>query len=251
MADDTASRPNQDLGGQSGANGHSPHGFPRVGQRVFQAVSVWEFALGAGHSGGLLGLWSTLPGCWLGWPGLSPGYRCVVGVQRELATVGNMPGRERRRSSPRRRVVRPINLGYLPSHAQPYDPKDYPEDEVDRDAVVSVLGPPIDGWLFEVVYRFAFWRGYNIDWAIMVFARRVEDGSKAARRNVLRIDICHSEVHRHIFKQSSNPADDLGIRETIMSLSSDDGARVSGQWDAHMALISRTWEQLVREWIGG
>ena len=150
-----------------------------------------------------------------------------------------------------RRVVRPISLGYLPTQSQPYNPKDYPENQLDRDTVVSVLGPPIDGWLFELVYRFAICKGYNVDWAIMIFARRVEDGSKAPRRNVLRIDICHSEVHRHIFKQSSDPADDLGIRETIMSLSNGDGVKVSQQWDYQMTLISRTWRQRVREWIDG
>jgi hypothetical protein len=155
------------------------------------------------------------------------------------------------RRRPRRREVRSINLGYLPSHAQPYDPKDYPEDELNRDTIVSVMGAPIDGWLFELVYRFAIWKGFNVDWAIMIFARRVDEGSQAERRKVLRIDICHSEVHRHIFQKSSDPADDLGIRETIMSLSSGEGAKVSGQWDYQMALVSRTWEQLVREWIDG
>jgi hypothetical protein len=163
-----------------------------------------------------------------------------------------MPGQKgRQHKRPRRREVRSINVGYLPSHAQPYNPKDYPEDTLDRDTLVSVLGPPIDGWLFELVYRFAIHRGYNIDWAIMINARRVEEGSKAKRRNVLRIDICHSEVHRHIFKQSGDPVDDLGIRETIMSLSNGDGVKVSRQWDEQMVLISRTWQQRVREWIDG
>lgn len=159
-----------------------------------------------------------------------------------------MPGRRRK---PRRQQVRSINLGYLPSHAQPYNPRDYPEDELNRDTVVSVLGPPIDGWLFELVYRFAICRGYNVDWAIMIFARRVDESPKAPRRKVLRIDICHSEVHRHIFKQSSDPADDQGIRETILSLSSGEGVKVSHQWDYQMALISRNWRQRVREWIDG
>jgi hypothetical protein len=162
-----------------------------------------------------------------------------------------MPSRGGRRKPPRRRVVRPINVGYLPSQPQPYNPKDYPQDQLDRDTLVGVLGPPIDGWLFELVYRFAIYKGHNIDWAIMINARRVEEGSKADRRNVLRIDICHSEVHRHIFKQSSDPADDLGIRETIMSLSNGDGVKVSRQWDEQMALISRTWTQRAREWIDG
>lgn len=161
-----------------------------------------------------------------------------------------MPGRGGRRK-PRRRVVRSINVGYLPSHAQPYDPKDYPEDELYRDTVVSLLGPPIDGWLFELVYRFAIFRGYNIDWAIMIFARRVDEEPKGPRRKVLRIDICHSEVHRHIFKQSSDLADDLGIREPILSLSNGEGVRVSREWDHQMTLISRNWQQRVREWIDG
>jgi hypothetical protein len=156
-----------------------------------------------------------------------------------------------RRRTPQRRPVRSINVGYLPTHAQPYNPKDYPEDELYRDTVVSVLGPPIEGWLFELVYRFAIYKGFNVDWAIMIFARRVDEGAKAKRRNVLRIDICHSEVHRHIFKQSGDPADDLGIRETIMSLSNGEAAKVSGQWDYQMVLVSHTWRERVREWIDG
>jgi hypothetical protein len=162
-----------------------------------------------------------------------------------------MPGRGRRRKPPRRQEVRSINLGYLPSHAQPYNPKDYPEDELYRDDVVSVLGEPIDGWLFELVYRYAIYKAYNIDWAIMIFARRTDQGPKAARRKVLRIDICHSEVHRHIFKQGSDPADDQGIRETILSLSSGDGVKVNDQWDYQMTVVSHTWQQRAREWIDG
>jgi hypothetical protein len=162
-----------------------------------------------------------------------------------------MSSRRRKPPRARRQVVRSINLGYLPTHARPYDPREYPADELDRDSVVSVLGPPIEGWLFELVYRFAIFRGHNVDWAIMVFARRVDGGTGADRRSVLRIDICHSEVHRHIFKQSSDPADDLGIRETIMSLSSGDGAKVSSQWEYEMFQISQNWQQRVREWLDG
>jgi hypothetical protein len=85
----------------------------------------------------------------------------------------------------------------------------------------------------------------------MMFARRVEDGPEAARRNVLRIDICHSEVHRHIFHQRSDPDDDLGIRQFILSLSNGDAATVSRQYDDQMAAISRTWQRRAEEWING
>jgi hypothetical protein len=155
-----------------------------------------------------------------------------------------------RRPKPRQRTVRTITAGYPKSNTE-YNPKGYPEDQRHDDHVVGVLGPPIDGWLFELVYRYAIYRGLNVDWAIMINARRADDGSKGERRNVLRIDICHSEVHRHIFKQSSDPADDLGIRQTIMSLSNGDAAKVSRQYDDQMAAISRTWERRVREWIDG
>lgn len=155
-----------------------------------------------------------------------------------------------RRQKPRRRTVRKISAGYRKSNTE-YDPKGYPEDELHRDTVVSVLGPPIDGWLFELVYRYAIYRGFNVDWAIMINARRADEGSKAPRRNVLRIDICHSEVHRHIFTQSSDPDDDQGIRQSIVSLSNGDAATVSRQWDHQMAALSRTWERRVREWIDG
>lgn len=155
-----------------------------------------------------------------------------------------------RRRKPKRRPVRSISAGYPPSETK-YDPRGYPEDELYRDTSAGVMGAAIDGWLFELVYRFAIYRGLNIDWAIMINARRADEGSKAERRSVLRIDICHSEVHRHIFTQSSDPDDDLGIRQSIVSLSNGDAATVSRQYDDQMAAISRTWQRRAREWIDG
>jgi hypothetical protein len=151
----------------------------------------------------------------------------------------------------KRPQVRSINVGYPPTVRQPYDPAVYPADEVYRDTVVSVLGAPVDGWIFELVYRYAIYHGRNIDWAIMIWARRVEDGMNPVRRRVQRIDICHSEVHCHNFRQTSDPDDDLGERDVIVSLSANDGVRVSHEWDDQMALLSVQWPERIRRWIDG
>ncbi|OBF91044.1 hypothetical protein A5791_15790 [Mycobacterium sp. 852002-51163_SCH5372311] len=149
----------------------------------------------------------------------------------------------------KRREVYSINAGYPPSQ-QEYDPKAYPDTY--RDHVVSVLhDTPIDGWIFELVFRFAIYRGLNVDWAIMINARAAVDGAKAERRPVERIDICHSEVHCHTFGRSSDPADELGERRTIMALVANDAVKVSRAWDEQMELISREWPQRVRRWIDG
>lgn len=156
-----------------------------------------------------------------------------------------------RKRKPRRHQVKSITVGYPPIGEQPYDPADYPADELYRDKVVSILGPPLDGWIFELVYRYAIYRGLNIDWAIMIWARRAEDGINAERRRVQRIDICHSEVHCHEFRCSSDPDDDLGERSLIVSLRTNDGVTVSREWDKQMALVSQEWPERVRRWIDG
>lgn len=155
---------------------------------------------------------------------------------------------------PRRREVYSINAGYLPDQPQKYNPRDYPDAEVFRDTVVTVLNDePIDGWKFELVFRFGIYRGLNVDWAIMLNARTASPtpGAKRLRRLVERIDICHSELHTHSFTQSSDPADDQGERTTIMSLSAGDAVIVSRAYDEQMALLSREWPQRARRWIDG
>jgi hypothetical protein len=151
----------------------------------------------------------------------------------------------------KRRQVRSITGGYPPTVKQPYNPAAYPPDEVYRDTVASILAPPIDGWLFELVYRYAIHHGLNIDWAIMIWARRTEDGLTAVRRRVQRIDICHSEVHCHNFRYSDDPDDDVGERDPIVSLSANDGVTVSREYDKQMALLSLEWPERIRRWIDG
>jgi hypothetical protein len=157
----------------------------------------------------------------------------------------------RRKRKSQRRQVHSITVGYPPTVKQSYDPAAYPPDEVYKDTVVSVLGPPIEGWVFELVYRYAIYRGLNVDWAIMIWARHVDDGVNAVRRPVQRIDICHSEVHSHEFLRSSNPTDEQGERNPIVSLTANDAVTVSREWDEQMALLSREWPARVRRWIDG
>jgi hypothetical protein len=166
--------------------------------------------------------------------------------------MGRGGPKPRRRQRPRRQEVFSINVGLPPNGPQEYDPKVYPDADVYRDHVVSVLNDaPIDGWIFELVYRFGIYHGLNVDWAIMINARAVADGLKAERRRVERIDICHSEVHSHSFKRSSDPADKLGERTTIMPLTARQAVRVSKAYDEQLALLSREWPERVRRWIDG
>ncbi|WP_156670020.1 hypothetical protein [Mycobacterium sp. E3305] len=153
---------------------------------------------------------------------------------------------------PRRREVYSVNVGLPPTQRNDYSPKVYPDAEIYRDHVVSVLNDaPIDGWVFELVFRYGIYRGLNVDWAIMINARAAADGPRAERRRVERTDICHSEVHCHKFSNSSDPADTLGERTTIMPLTEGQAVRVSRAYDEQMSLLSREWPERVRRWIDG
>lgn len=134
-----------------------------------------------------------------------------------------------------------------------YDPHVVPDDQLYCDTIVSVLGPPMSGWIPELVYRVAIDQqtGLNVDWAIMTNAYRVEDGAKGDRRRVERIDICESEVHYHRFRRSDDPDDDQGERRRIISLYAGDEVTVNYQWDLQFSLLSHEWEQRLRRWIDG
>lgn len=154
----------------------------------------------------------------------------------------------------RRRTKRVLGVaGFLHEELPRYEVGQFPVDDLYRDKVVSILGAPIDGWTPELVYRYAIYAplGLNVDWAIMLYARRVEDGGSGARRRVQRIDICDSEVHVHRFRRSDDPADDQGERSMIVSLYAGDEATVSHQWDVQMQWLSREWPQRMRRWLDG
>jgi hypothetical protein len=154
----------------------------------------------------------------------------------------------------RRRRRRTMGVGdFLTADLGRYDPLAFPEDLLYRDEVVSILGAPMDGWVPELVYRYAVLvpTGLNVDWAIMLNAYRVEDGGAGPRRQVERVDICHSEIHTHRFRRSGDPNDDLGERTRIMSLYAGNEATVSREWDVEMVIISREWQKRLRRWIDG
>lgn len=135
-----------------------------------------------------------------------------------------------------------------------YDPTSFPADFLDRDKVISQLGAAVDGWVPELVFRYAIYvpLGLNVDWAIMIDAYREDDlDSGESRRRVERIDICDSEVHIHRFRQSDDPLDDQGRRSRIISLYAGDETTVSRQWDLQLAKLSREWPERLRRWIDG
>lgn len=142
---------------------------------------------------------------------------------------------------------------FLQSELARYDATQFPEEILYRDQVASTLGAPVDGWTPELVFRYTVCQplGLNVDWAIMINARRVEDGGSGPRRRVERIDICHSEVHIHRFRIGDDPDDDLGERSTIISLYAGDEVTVSQQWDLQMQLLSREWPKRMRRWLDG
>lgn len=156
-----------------------------------------------------------------------------------------MSQRKGKRSIPVRR--------FLSEGLQEYDVTAFPEDLLYRDQVVSVLGAPMAGWIPELVFRYAVFQpiALNVDWAIMLNARRVEDGAVAPRRRVERIDICHSEVHIHRFRRGDDPDDDQGKRTRIVSLYAGDEDTVNRQFDLQMTLLSQEWESRVRRWMDG
>lgn len=154
-------------------------------------------------------------------------------------------------SRPRRRRTKVS--AFLQSTLPHYDVTIYTEADLFRDKVVSTLGAPVDGWVPELVYRYAIHQqtGLNVDWAIMLYAYRSEDGARGDRRRVERIDICDSEVHTHRFRLSDEPDDDQGERTTVTSLYAGNEATVNHQWDVQMAILSREWPDRMRRWLDG
>ena len=154
----------------------------------------------------------------------------------------------------RRRTRRVLGVtGFLGTELPRYDPSQFADEDLYPDKVASILGAPIDGWTPELVFRYAVYRPLqlNVDWAIMLYARRVEDGGSGPRRRVERIDICDSEVHVHRFRRSGDPDDDQGERHTIVSLYAGDEATVSHQYDLQMQWLSREWPKRLRRWLDG
>lgn len=139
------------------------------------------------------------------------------------------------------------------TEALPYDPAVYPPESLDRDKIAGQLGALIGGWIPELVYRYAILirDGLNVDCAIMIDVCRVDEDGQQTRRRVERIDICHSEIHVHTFRQSADPDDDVGRRHTLMSISAGDAVKFSKAFDLQLALLSREWQARVRRWIDG
>lgn len=140
-----------------------------------------------------------------------------------------------------------------PPDSGDYRPDAFPIETLDSDKIVGPLGSPLDGWNFELIYRYAIQllTGLNVNWAIMIDAYKWNEDGRSVRRRVERIDICDSEIHTHTFRQSDDPRDRAGRRTVHESISAGDEVRVSRAFDEHLALLSREWEARVRRWIDG
>lgn len=134
-----------------------------------------------------------------------------------------------------------------------YDPRQFRTDQLHTDKTVAQLGAPIDGWTPELIYRYSILipASLCIDWAIMIDVYRIDENGAAARRRVQRIDICHSEVHLHEFRQSDDPADDQGRRTVLQSISAGDALTVDREFGVQLTLLARDWPDRVRRWIDG
>jgi len=134
-----------------------------------------------------------------------------------------------------------------------YDQVGFPEELLFRDKIVGQLGSPIDGWVPQLIYRYAAltpeW--LVVDWAIMVDVYRVEANGEETRRRVERIDICHSEVHVHVFRQSDDPSDDQGRKTVLTSISAGDEVIVSRAYEEQLAMVFADWQLRVERWIDG
>lgn len=96
----------------------------------------------------------------------------------------------------------------------------------------------------RVTLRLRFWRGRTVDFAVMLEV--VEDGSDEWCE-VVRVDCCHSQVHRHQFRRSGQPETRTLIAE-IPADPENAWTLIAREYDtAHRDLISR-WDSFVRTW---
>jgi hypothetical protein len=140
-----------------------------------------------------------------------------------------------------------------PAAEAPYDPKRYAPERLYADKVVGQLGASVDGWTPELVYRYAILvpESLCVDWAIMVDVYRLDGSGEVIRRRVERIDICHSEIHVHEFRQSDDPLDDHGRKRVLMSISAGEEVTVDREYGRQLDQLAVDWLDRVRRWIDG
>lgn len=134
-----------------------------------------------------------------------------------------------------------------------YDPGQLPPERLFADKVVGQLGAPVDGWIPELVYRYAILvpESLCVDWAIMLDVYRLDENGGVIRRRVERIDICHSEIHVHEFRRSDDPLDDGGRRRVLRSISAGDEVTVDREYGIQLDQLAHDWLDRVRRWIDG
>jgi hypothetical protein len=85
----------------------------------------------------------------------------------------------------------------------------------------------------------------------MIDVYRIDGNGDVIRRRVERIDICHSEIHVHDFRQSDDPLDDQGRRRALRSISAGDEVTVDREYGTQLELLAREWPHRIRRWLDG
>jgi hypothetical protein len=153
------------------------------------------------------------------------------------------------RRNKRRRELYSVTAGYPPDPPpEKYLPK-IPYPDRDMDETLISLGPPVAGYLGELIWKYALYRGRMVDWALMLFVIPAESPIELAtkgprqRRQVERVDCCESEINRHVFTINSDPEDNLGERAVLRPLRANDADIVDSEFNHYYEMMLRDWPE--------
>lgn len=138
------------------------------------------------------------------------------------AAVSKYGGRHRIESRRATKNAAPERALYVPP----------PMDDCNEEST-SIEVSPID----RVVVRLRFWHGRTVDFAVMLDSFDEDAGQWC---NVVRVDCCHGEVHRHELCRSGRPE----RRLVISPIPADDNEKA---W----VLLAREYDQAQEDLISG
>lgn len=67
-------------------------------------------------------------------------------------------------------------------------------------------------------------------------------------RKVERVDTCHGVVHRHRFRSSGAPDDNVGSTNHLYALAPNMHNELGASYDEHFERLSSQWPQLIERW---